>query len=354
MIAGDDIMEVNSERMAAFLKRIAETPSPSGNTSRVMEIVSGEFDKLGIPYFFTPKGTLIASIRGKNNDTQRTLSAHVDTLGAMVKEVKSSGRLSISPIGGYMGQSVEGAGCIIQTISGREYTGTIHTIKPSVHIHSDAKDLDRKIENYEIVIDEKVFTREDSLSLGIDVGDFVFIDPRTVITESGFIKSRHLDDKAGVAVLLEAAQCLLQSGETPPFTTNFFISAYEEVGHGASASIPSGTVEFISVDMGAPGEGQNSTEYSVSICAKDSTGPYDLGLKKKLVELCKASGIDYRIDIYPHYGSDASAALQSGWDMRTALIGPGIFASHAYERTHKDALINTVKLVVSYILDQSI
>ena len=342
-------MEIDKNYIKNVLGKILNTPSPSGNTEKVMNIVEGEFAKFSTSVKRTNKGALIATISGKNDDKQKTLSAHVDTLSAMVKEVKSSGRLSIAQIGGYMGQSVEGSNCTIETLGGMQYSGTIQTIKPSVHIHSDAKKLDRKIENYEVVIDEKVFSKEDVLNLGIDVGDFVFLDPRVVFTKSGFIKSRHLDDKASVAILLGCAKYIYDNKIIPENTINFFISNYEEVGHGASGAIPPRTCEFISVDMGAPGEGQNSTEYSVCICAKDSSGPYDLELRKRMVDLCKKNSIDYRIDIYPNYSSDASAALLAGWDIRTAVIGAGIYASHGYERTHEDSIINTAKLVIGYI-----
>jgi putative aminopeptidase FrvX len=199
------------------------------------------------------------------------------------------------------------------------------------------------------VIDEKVFSGDDVKKLGIDIGDYVFIDPKTAITESGFVKSRHLDDKASVAVLLGVAKYITGNKLVPSNTINFFISNYEEVGHGAAAAVPPNTCEFLSVDMGAPGEGQISTEYAVCICAKDSSGPYDLEFRKRLVKICKDNGIDYRVDIYPHYASDASAALQAGWDLKTALIGPGVFASHGYERTHKDSLLNTARLIIEYI-----
>lgn len=342
-------MNIDIGYIKDILVKIANTPSPSGCTEKAMKMVEAELDTFGIEKRRTNKGALIASIRGKNDEDQVTFSAHVDTLGAMVKEIKGSGRLSITQIGGYMGQTVEGANCIVETSGGVQYTGTIQTIKPSVHIHKDARELDRKIENYEVVIDEKVFSREDVKNLGIDVGDFVFLDPKTTVTPSGFIKSRHLDDKASAAVLLGVIKYISENKIVPSHTINFYISNYEEVGHGAAAAIPQKTKEFISVDMGAPGEGQNSTEYAVCICAKDSSGPYDFELRKTLVELCKEKDIDYKVDIYPNYGSDASAALRAGWDIKTALIGPGVFASHGYERTHSDSIVNTAKLIIEYV-----
>lgn len=328
---------------------LANIPSPSGYTNKVISYIEKIVRELGINYTITNKGALIATIEGKNSTYQRTVSAHIDTLGAMVKNIKNNGRIGFDKIGGYMLNSIEGENCIIETCSGKQYTGTVVTTKPSVHIHSDAGEIERKLENMEIIIDEKVYNDKDVIRLGIEIGDFIFFDTRTQITKSGFIKSRHLDDKASVGILLGTIKYIIENNMPLPHTTNFYFTNYEEVGHGAASSIPENTVEFIAVDMGAPGEGQNSSEYSVCICAKDSHGPYDYNLRCKLVTLCKEKNIDYKIDIYPHYGSDASTALRSGYDLKTALIGPGVFASHSYERTHKDAILNTAKLLTEYL-----
>lgn len=346
-------MNYCKEKIKYYLKNILTIPSPSGYTDKIMDFIKKELLEMNVPYSLTTKGALIVSLKGKNDDCQRTFSAHVDTLGAMVKGIKSNGTLSLAPVGGFMMASIDGENCTVETMDGKVYTGTIHTTKPSVHISGqEATDLKRTPENMEVILDEKVNSKSDTESLGINVGDFICFDARTVITEKEFIKSRHLDDKASVAVLLYAIKHIAENKLELPYTTNFFISNYEEVGHGASAAIPENTKEFVSVDMGAPGLDQNSTEYAVCICAKDSSGPYDLGLRKRLVETCKANSIDYKIDIYPHYGSDASAALRAGWDMKTALIGPGVFSSHAYERTHLDAVLSTLDLVVKYSLEQ--
>ena len=346
-------MSYCNEKLKYYLENILTIPSPSGYTDKIMDFMKRELDELKVPYSLTIKGALIVSLKGKDDTYQRTFSAHVDTLGAMVKGIKSNGALSLVPVGGFMMASIDGENCTIETLDGKIYTGTIHTTKPSVHISGqEATELKRIPENMEVVLDEKVNSKADTESLGINVGDFICFDARTVITEKEFIKSRHLDDKASVAVLLYAIKHMVEKKLELPYTTNFFISNYEEVGHGASAAIPENTKEFISVDMGAPGLDQNSSEYAVCICAKDSSGPYDLGLRKRLMSTCSTNNIDYKIDIYPFYGSDASAALRAGWDMKTALIGPGVFSSHAYERTHMDAVINTLDLVVKYSLEK--
>ncbi len=329
---------------------LAKIPSPTGYADRAIDYITEKLKALNIAFTITKKGALIASIEGENNDKERTISAHVDTLGAMVKEIKGSGRLSFDTLGGYMMNAVEGETCVVETVDGKTYTGTIYTTMPSSHIHGgDAKKLERKLENMEIILDERVNSREDTLKLGIEVGDFVFLDPRTKVTESGFIKSRHLDDKASAGILLGIIKYMAEEHIVPPYRTNFFFSTYEEVGHGASASIPQNTFEFLAVDMGAPGMGQNSSEFAVCICAKDSSGPYDFSFRKRLVKLCRDNSIDYRIDMYPYYGSDASSALRAGYDFKTGLIGTGVFASHSYERTHRDGVLNTAKLIAEYI-----
>lgn len=342
-------MNYNEEKIKYYLKNVLTIPSPTGFTEDIMDYIKEELTIIHADYETTNKGAIIVKIKGLNESYVRTFSAHVDTLGAMVKEIKSQGTLSIVPIGGYMMNAVEGENSIVHTLDGKIYNGTIQTIKPSVHISGDeARELKRTPENMELVLDEKVFSKEDVVKLGINVGDFISLDPRTTITENGFVKSRHLDDKASVSVLLYAIKYIIENNIELPYTTNFFISNYEEVGHGAAASIPENTKEFISVDMGAPGPNQNSSEYAVCICAKDSSGPYDYVLRKKLINLCTEKAIPYVIDIYPHYGSDASAALSAGWDIKAGLIGPGVYASHAYERTHLDAIVATLDLVIKY------
>ncbi|WP_125153418.1 M42 family metallopeptidase [Clostridium rectalis] len=342
-------MNYNISEIKKYLKNILSIASPSGFTEEIIDYLKKELDNLKVSYQVTNKGALLVTLPGENHTNKRVFSAHVDTLGAMVKTIKSSGCLSITPLGGFMMNSIEGENCLIKTLNGKTYSGTIQTIKPSVHISGDdARNLKRIDENMEIILDEKVFSKEDTKSLGIEVGDFVCFDARTVFTNSGFVKSRHLDDKASVAILLYTIKYIKENSIKLPYTTCFYISNYEEVGHGASSSIPSNTKEFISVDMGAPGLDQNSSEYAVCICAKDSSGPYDLSLRKKLVDLCVKNNIDYKIDIYPHYGSDASAALRAGWDLKTGLIGTGVFSSHGYERTHMDGITATLDLIIKY------
>lgn len=343
-------MKINMDYVLGKLEELLNIPSPSGNTENAISFVEEEFKSMGIPTYRTNKEALIATIEGENTSKEITLSGHVDTLGGMVKEIKANGRLKLTQIGGYVWSTVEGEYVTVETLDGKKYTGTILTTAASSHVHgSETETIERSQANMEVRLDEKVNNAEDVEKLGINVGDFVFFDPRTSITDSGFVKSRHLDDKAGVVSILGIAKYLIDNDIKPKYTTNFFISNYEEVGHGASAAIPEKTTEFIAIDMAAPGDGQTSDEFSVTICAKDSSGPYDLELKKRLITLAKENNIDFKIDIYPYYGSDGSATLRAGNDFKVGLIGPGVDASHSFERTHKDAIENTIKLGVAYL-----
>jgi putative aminopeptidase FrvX len=307
-------------------------------------------EEIGIPSYSNRKGALIATVLGKNKDQHRFVTAHIDTLGAMVKEIKSDGRLRITKIGGSQWAHVEGEYCQIFTADQQTYTGTILMHQTSVHVYKDGPQEERNQANMEVRLDERVASAEDVLKLGIDVGNFVAFDPRVEVLPSGFIKSRHLDDKASAGVLLYLLREIQEHELVLPYTTHFLFSNYEEIGFGGNSNIPSEVVEYLAVDMGAIGDGQTSDEFTVSICAMDSSGPYNYRLRQHLVNLAEKNEIGYKVDIYPYYGSDASAALRAGYDVVHGLVGPGIDASHAFERTHVEAVVNTAKLVYYYLL----
>ncbi|WP_175638753.1 M42 family metallopeptidase [Metabacillus schmidteae] len=332
-----------------LIKQLVEIPSPSGNTEKVISFVESYLKDFQVKMKRNHKGGLIVTIPGKNNNYHRMLTAHVDTLGAIVKDIKSNGRLMIDLIGGFNYNSIEGEYCQIETSNGQVFTGTILMHQTSVHVYKDAGKLERNQKNMEVRIDEIVHNAEDVRKLGIEVGDFISFNSRAEITTSGFIKSRHLDDKASVALLLNLIKKISSESLDLPYTTHFLISNNEEIGYGGNSNIPNETVEYLAVDMGAIGDGQSTDEYTVSICAKDSSGPYHYGLRKKLVELAKQHDINYKVDLYPYYGSDASAAIRAGHDLVHGLIGPGIDASHAFERTHTSSLENTAKLLYYYV-----
>lgn len=332
-----------------LIKQLVSIPSPSGNTGNVISFIEDVLNDLQIEHKRNKKGGLIATIPGENEKEHRMLTAHVDTLGAMVKEIKRDGRLRLDLIGGFTYHSIDGEYCEIETSAGTIFTGTILHHETSVHVYKNARDAKRNQENMEVRIDAKVENAEDVRALGIEVGDFVSFDPRVEITENGFIKSRHLDDKASVAMLIQLMKRIKDEKLSLPYTTHFLISNNEEIGYGGNSNIPPETVEYLAVDMGAMGDGQSTDEYTVSICVKDASGPYHYGLRKNLTALAEENHIGYKLDIYPYYGSDASAAIRSGHDIIHGLIGPGIDASHAYERTHEDSLKNTEQLLYHYI-----
>lgn len=329
------------------LEMLVNIPSPSGYTKEVMEFVKKEAESFGYSTEYCNKGGLIISVKGKTAETLG-LSAHVDTLGAMVRSIDSEGTLKFTLVGGYTMHSIEGAYCKIHTRDGRTYTGTILIKSPSVHSYDDARTIERTDRNMMIRIDEPVKSKDDVKALGIDNGDYISFDAKFQFTENGFIKSRHLDDKASVAVLLELLKEMTESKITPDKNLKILISNYEEVGYGASW-LPEEITEFLAVDMGAVGDDLNGSEYTVSICAKDSRGPYDYEMTNHLIALAKEKEIDYVVDIFPHYGSDVSAALAGGNDIRGALIGQGVHASHGMERTHISGLENTLKLLKAYV-----
>jgi putative aminopeptidase FrvX len=348
---------IDTSATVDFLVGLLNTPSPTGYHQRAIAYVQqaiAALDIAGMDMALTRKGALVVTVEGAASDAPRALSAHVDTLGGMVREVKSNGRLLMTQIGGYAWNAVEGENVTVYGVhSGCEVRGTIQTVSPSVHTSQEARNGKREDERMEVRLDACTGSRDETRALGIDVGDLIFFDPRVELTDTGYIKSRHLDDKAGVAVLYGALLALAQHGLVPAQRTTFFLSNYEEVGHGAAAGIPADVAELLVVDMAASttGEHQNSDEYSVGICAKDTTGPYDLVLRRRLVELCRANDIPYCLDTYPNYGSDGSAFLRAGGDVRVGLIGPGVDASHAYERTHRESIEATMRLVMSYLLD---
>jgi len=326
---------------------LCKIPSPSGFTRAAIKQLMDEFCLLGFDTKETNKGSLLVEIGGQGNPL--ILAAHVDTLGGMVRAIKGNGRIRLTKIGGYPENNIEGENCLVHTRTGKVYSGTIQLLHPSVHVYEDVATMTRNDSNIEIILDEKVTTDRLVAELGICVGDFISFDPRTVYTESGFIKSRHLDDKASVGILLALAKAVNEKLVIPTRKVYLLFTTYEEVGHGGSSGIPADAREIISVDMGAVGDDLKTDEYKVSICAKDSGGPYDYEVTSCLIENAKKKKLNYAVDIYPRYGSDAEASLRAGYDLKHALLGPGIFASHGYERTHREAIENTLELLVSYI-----
>lgn len=323
--------------------------SPTGFTDKAAAWVKSAFEKLGYPAQLTTKGGVLIDLGGADKENGLLLAAHADTLGGMVAEIKADGRLRITPLGGMNANNAEAENLRVYTRGGKVIEGTLQLCNASLHVNAQYNDTKRDFNTTEVVLDAPVFTAEDVKKLGIEVGDIVCFDPRTQRTESGYLKSRFLDDKLSVGILLGFAKYLADEKITPARRTYIHVTVYEEVGHGGSGSVPAGVTECISVDMGCVGSGLGCTEHRVSICAKDSGGPYSYEVVGKLIESAKVTSADYAVDVYPMYGSDVEATLRSGYDIRHGLIGAGVYASHGYERSHIDGVYNTLKVLSGYI-----
>lgn len=341
-------MKFNKKYTLDIVEKILKIDSPSGYTFNVVEYLKNEAEQLGYKTKITQKGNLIIEVEGVNNDVARGVCAHADTLGLMVRSIKSDGKLAVTKVGGPIMNTLDGEYCRIYTREGKMYTGTILSNSPSVHVYKDATTLHREEDTMEVRIDEVVKSKEDVEKLGIQNGDFIAIDTKTEITKSGFIKSRFLDDKLSVGILFSVLEAMTRIKTKPAFKTYFIITVFEEVGHGG-AWIPEDIIELLGVDMGCVGQDLACTEYDVSICAKDSSGPYDYKMTNRLIDIAKEEKLNYAVDIYPMYGSDVSAALRSSNNIRGALIGPGVHASHGMERSHIQAVESSVQLVLEYI-----
>jgi putative aminopeptidase FrvX len=343
-------LSIDLPRMTVFLTGLLNTPSPTGFTDQAVAYTEAALAGLPLTVRRTHKGALVAEWAGLQHDAPRALTAHLDTLGAMVKEIKESGRLRLSKVGGWAWNTVEGEGCTIFTAAGRSVRGSLLVAKASSHVHGpETGQMKRDDDTMEVRLDERTTSADETRALGIQVGDAVAFDPRVEVGPAGFIRSRHLDDKASVAAVFGALRAMVAAGVAPAQRTTVLFSTYEEVGHGAAAGIPADVVELLTVDMAAIGQGQASDEFNVTICAKDSGGPYDYGLRRRLAQLADEAGIPYKLDIYPFYGSDGEAFWRAGGDVRVGLVGPGVEASHNYERTHLDALERTAQLLVEYL-----
>ena len=342
---GQKYAEYAWEKTAALLA----IDSPSGYTDKAASWVKEAFTFLGFAAQITTKGGVLIDLGGENDADGLLLEAHADTLGGMVAQVKGNGRLRLTALGGMNANNGEAENVRVYTRSGKVIEGTLQLCNASVHVNGDYSSAKRSWDTMEVVLDEDVSSADDAKKLGIEVGDIVCFDPRTRRTESGYLKSRFLDDKLSVGILLGFAKYLSDNAITLKRRTYVHVTVYEEVGHGGSASVPAGITEAISVDMGCVGDGLGCTEKMVSICAKDSGGPYSYEVVGKLIDAAKKTGADYAVDIYPYYGSDVEATLRSGVDIRHGLIGAGVYASHGYERSHMDGVYNTLKVLCGYL-----
>lgn len=341
-------LPIDQRYVLDLLVKLLNTPSPSGYTDRVVHLACDELERLRIPYEITRRGAIRATLKGRRESPDRAVVAHLDTLGAMVKGLKENGRLELVPIGHWSSRFAEGARVTIFT-DGRPIRGTILPIKASGHTFNEEIDsLPVTWRHVEVRVDEPCHSRRDLMNQGFHVGDFIAVDANCEISENGFINSRHLDDKAGVAVLFGAAQALTSHDVELPVDVHLLLTISEEVGSGASAALQQDVAEMVTIDNGTTAPGQNSAEFGATIAMADSTGPFDYHLTHHLLGLCREFGVQHQRDVFRYYRSDSAAAVEAGNDLRTALICFGIDASHGYERIHWHALESLAELLVLY------
>ena len=345
--------KIDTDYLIDFLVKLLNIPSPTGFAEPAIDFIEKELSQYKqLQFSRTRKGALVVKWEVKGKDEPVALTAHVDTLGAVVKEIKFNGRLRLSKIGGLQWPTVETEGVWVITAKGEKIRGCVLVDTASGHIYGEKGSQTPRDETHmEIRLDARTSSEEETRGLGIQVGDCVVFDPRVEVT-NGFVRSRFLDDKACVAVIVSAIKSLAEAGQSPARSVYFLISNYEEVGHGAGTGIPSDVIELVVVDMAVVGEGQESDEFHATICLKDRNGPYHQGLSNKLRTLAGKHDIPYKPDVYVHYGSDGGAFWRAGGDAAVALIGPGIDASHNYERTHIDSLVATTNWVMAYLLNE--
>ncbi|WP_413204128.1 osmoprotectant NAGGN system M42 family peptidase [Rhodospirillum sp. A1_3_36] len=341
---------VDKDYIQAVLKRLLETPSPSGLTDAVVHVVCEELESLGIAFEITRRGAIRANIPGIRYSPDRAIISHLDTLGCMVKNLKDNGRLEIVPIGFWSARMAEGARVTVYSDGPRMFRGSVLPLKASGHVYN--KEIDTQEvswSNVEVRLDEIVHTKADLINLGLNVGDHISVDPTPEFSESGFIVSRHLDDKAGVAAALAAAKAVNESDVRIPVDCHLLFTISEEVGVGASHILHGDVAEMVSIDNGTIAPGQNTSEFGVTIAMQDSSGPFDWHLTHKLIDMCRAHGIEHSRDVFRYYRSDAASALEAGNDIRTSLICFACDGSHGYERTHIRSLEALAELLALYM-----
>ncbi len=343
---------IDRDYMLKVLQELTAIPSPTGFTDNIVHHSCDLLSRLGIAHELTRRGAIRATLPGRDSSHSRAIVSHLDTLGAMVKNLKSNGRLEIAPIGTWSARFAEGARVTVFTDAGTR-RGTILPLKASGHTYN--KEIDTQPvswTNLEVRVDEKTSSRNDLESLNIRVGDFIAIDTGTEILDNGFINSRHLDNKAGVSAMLSAAKAIVESGIVLPVQCHLIFTIAEEVGVGSSGTLHGDIAEMVSVDNGTVAPGQNTSEYGVTIAAMDSSGPFDYHLVRFLTDLCEKNGLPFSRDVFNYYRSDAASALEAGNDVRTCLLCFGLDASHGYERVHADSMEALARLLSIYMASE--
>ncbi|HLV17820.1 MAG TPA: osmoprotectant NAGGN system M42 family peptidase [Pseudomonas sp.] len=325
-------------------------PSPTGFTDTIVRYVAERLDEMDIPYELTRRGTVRATLKGRLNSPDRAVSAHLDTIGASVREIKDNGRLCLAPIGCWSSRFAEGSRVSLFTDNG-VLRGSVLPLLASGHaFNTEVDSLPVSWEHIELRLDVLADSRAEVEALGVRIGDVVAFDPLPEFSESGHLSARHLDDKAGVAALLTALKIVVDSGIEPPIDCHPLFTITEEIGSGAAAALPWDVSEFVGVDIAPVAPGQSSSEHAVTVAMQDSGGPYDYHLSRHLLRLAEQQEIPVRRDLFRYYHSDAQSAITAGHDIRTALLAFGCDATHGYERTHRDSVLALTRLIAAYIV----
>lgn len=343
--------KLNLTYLLDTMKRLIETPSPVGYYEKMKPLLEALAAELGYTVTYDNRSTAYITVEGEDTSKTVCVSAHADTLGLMVRGVNRDGTLRIRMLGGVNLISAEGENVTLHTRSGKTYTGLLICKHHSGHAFDDAKTLERNEDTEVVLLDEPVKDEKDVRALGINHGDYISIDPRFTLTENGYIKSRYIDNKAAVACVFAVLKHLAENGLKPAYSTVFAFSFYEEVSLGG-VYVPSNVSEYVSVDIAILGPDADGSEQTVTICAKDAHMPYDYDLTNRLIETAERVGCDYAVDLFYRYGSDASQAMRGSNNLRTALFGMGVYASHGVERTHLDGIENTARLLLAYVLGE--
>jgi peptidase M42 family hydrolase len=343
-------LSVDASYIEQVLRRLLQIPSPTGYTDRIVHFVVRELENLGVGCALSRRGAIRVELEGKLRSPACAIVAHLDTLGAMVTQLKSNGRLGVAPIGKWNSRFAEGARVIVFTDRSGSRRGTIIPLKASGHIFDEQVDVQpTSWDNLEVRVDDPAQTAAELMALGFQIGDFIAWDPSPEFFANGFVVSRHLDDKAGVAAVLGAVKAAVDCGVEIPVNCHVLFTISEETGTGASAALHGEVAEMVAVDNATPGPGQASREQGVTIAMMDSSGPFDYHLTHRLLALCQEYGIEHQRDVFRSYRCDAASAVEAGNDLRVALVCFGVDASHGYERTHLSSLVSLAELLTLYI-----
>lgn len=343
-------IKVDRELLINTFKELVEVPSPVSYYEEIHPLLEKKAKEYGYEVTYDRKRTAYITLDGEDSSKTVCMGAHVDTIGLIVRHITDDGQLEVRQLGGVNYSSLEGEGVTVITRDGRHYRGMVICKSHSVHVFDDARTLPRDENGMRVILHADVKSKEDVMALGIDHGDVIDVDPHFEYTESGYVVSRYIDDKAAAAALFAMLDYFKKNNLKPKYRTLLAFPLYEEIGHGGSY-VPPEVSEYVAIDIGLIGPDCHANERNVSICTKDAFSPYDRGLTNKIIALAKKANVNYCLDVFYHYGTDANAAIRAGHNVYTAAFGMACLNSHGKERCHISAIEDTAKLAIAYALD---